>query len=35
MPKEYLVFYIFLPHLFIQPLNFEVVRPIYGLTSEN
>jgi hypothetical protein len=27
--------YIFLPLLLIQPISFDVVRPTYGLTSEN
>ncbi len=35
MPKDYIIFYIFLTLLLIQLLSFEVVWPIYGLISED
>ncbi len=35
MHKDNIYFYIFLPWLLIQPLSFEAVRPIYGLSNED
>ncbi len=34
MSKDYTI-YIFFLGLFIQPFSFEIVRPMYGLTSED